>query len=132
MAAFVASVRNTMLDWLTGRTTPATAATRYITTYNGDPQGAGSENLGTLTGGTSRIDMTTAMAAASSGAATSNADITFTASAAAGATVNYVAVYTAQTIGTGTLYASAAVTSKTLSIGDSLKIPSGSLSFTIT
>jgi hypothetical protein len=130
MAAFVATVRDTMLDWLTGKTTPAAVATRYITTYNGDPQGAGSENIATLTGSSNRINLTTAMAAASSGSAVSNADITFTASASGGATVDYVAIYSAIT--GGTLYASASVTSKTLSIGDSLKIPSGSLTLNIT
>jgi hypothetical protein len=130
MAAFVATVRNTMLDWLTGKSTPATVATRYITTYNGDPQGGGAENISTITGSANRIDMTTAMAAASSGSAVSNADITFTSSASAGATVDYIAVFSAIT--GGTVYASAAVTSKTLTTGDSLKIPSGSLTFSIT
>jgi len=129
MAAFTATANNMMLDWLTGKTTPTAVATRYITTFNGDPQGAGSENISTITGSSNRINMTTAMAAASSSSAVSNADITFTSSASAGATVNYVAVYTAIT--GGTLYASAAVTSKTLTTGDSLKILSGNLTFSI-
>jgi hypothetical protein len=128
--AIVAAVRNSMLDWLTGRTTPASVATRYITTFYGDPQSGGSENISTITGSANRIDMTTAMAAATSGAALSNADITFTTNASAGATVDYVAVYSAIT--GGTLYATASVTSKTLTTGDSLRIPSGSLSFSIT
>jgi hypothetical protein len=118
-----------MLNWLTGNTTPAAVATRYITTYNGDPQGAGSENISTITGSANRINMTAGVPSTATATATSNADIVFTTSAAGAATVNYLAVYSAIT--GGTLYASASVTSKTLAIGDGLKIPSGQLSFTI-
>lgn len=130
MADFVASSRNAMLDWLIGETTPAAVATRYITTFNGDPQGAGSENISTLTGSANRINMTTAMAAASGGSAASDTDITFTNSAVGAATVDYVAVYDAQT--GGNLMASTQVTSKAVGIGDSLKILSGQLTFAIT
>lgn len=130
MAAFVATVRNTMLDWLTGKTTPAAVATRYITTFNGDPQSGGTENINTLTGSANRVNMTTAMAAAAAGSAASNADITFTASAVGAATVNFVAEYDAIT--GGNLLASVAVTSKAVGIGDSLKILSTFLTFSIT
>lgn len=130
MADFVASTRNTMLDWLTGLTTPAAVATRYITVFNGDPQGAGSEVINTITGSANRQDMTTAMAAAAAGSAASDTDITFTNSAVGSATVDYVAVYSAIT--GGTLLASTQVTSKSVSVGDSLKILSGQLTFAIT
>jgi hypothetical protein len=130
MGVFVnAATVNVMLDWLTGKTTPAAVATRYITTYNGDPQGAGSENISTLTGSANRQAITGSMAAAASGSAASNADITFTNSAVGGATVNFVAIFSAIT--GGTLMASVAVTSKTIAIGDSLKILSGNLTFSI-
>ncbi len=125
MPAFVATVRNTQVDWLTGKTTPAAVATRYITTFNGDPQGAGSENISTITGSANRQAITTSMGASASGTATSTADITFTNSATGGATVNFVAIYDAITA--GNLMASVAVTSKTVAIGDSLKILSGQL-----
>jgi len=130
MADFVASTRNTMLDWLTGLTTPAAVATRYITVFNGDPQGAGSEVINTITGSANRQDMTTAMAAAAAGSAASDTDITFTNSAVGAATVDYVAVYSAIT--GGTLLASTQVTSKSVGVGDSLKILSGQLTFAIT
>lgn len=131
MAEFVATtVINPMLDWLVGNGDPSATATRYITTFNGDPQGAGSENINTLTGSANRIDLTTAMAAAATGSVTSDTLITFTASAAAGATVDYVAIYDAQTA--GNLLASTSVTSKTLTTGDSLTIPIGSITFSIT
>jgi hypothetical protein len=129
MAAFTATVSSTWLNWLTGNTTPGAVATRYITTFSGDPQSGGSENISTITGSASRINMTTAVPSTATATATSNADIVFTTSAVAGATVDHVAVYSAIT--GGTLYASATVTSKTLSTGDGLRIPSGSLTFTI-
>lgn len=130
MADFVASSRNAMLDWLTGEASPAAAATRYITVFNGDPQGAGTEVINTITGSANRQNMTTAMAAASGGSAASDTDITFTASAVGTATVDYVAVYSAIT--GGTLMASTAVSSKSVGIGDSLKILATQLSFAIT
>jgi hypothetical protein len=130
MADFVASARDEMLDWLTGEANPPAVATRYITVFNGDPQGAGSEVINTITGSANRQNMTTAMAAASGGSQASDTDITFTASAVGGATVDYVAVYSAIT--GGTLLASTAVTSKTVSIGDSLKILATQLTFAIT
>lgn len=130
MADSTASTRNAMLDWLTGEATPAAVGTRYITTFLGDPQGAGAENISTLTGSANRQNMTTAMAAAASGSAASDTDITFTASAVAGATVDYVAVYSAIT--GGTLMASTQVTSKVVAIGDSLKILATQLTFAIT
>ncbi len=130
MADFVASSRNAMLDWLTGEASPAAAATRYITVFNGDPQGAGTEVINTITGSANRQNMTTAMAAASGGSAASDTDITFTASAVGTATVDYVAVYSAIT--GGTLMASTAVSSKSVGTGDSPKILATQLSFAIT
>lgn len=129
MADFVASTINAMLDWLTGKTTPAAVATRYITTFNGNPQSGGTENIATLSGSANRQPITASMAAAAAGVAASNADITFTSSAVAPATVDYVAIYSAVT--GGTLMASTPVTSKTVGIGDSLKILSGALTLAI-
>lgn len=130
MPDFVASTRNSMIDWLTGKTTPAAVATRYITTYNGDPQGAGSENISTITGSANRQAITAAMNAASGGSAANASDITFTNSAVGGATVDFVAIFSAIT--GGTLMASTAVTSKTVGVGDSLKILAGNLTVGIT
>jgi hypothetical protein len=131
MADFTASPRNSMLLWLVGKADPSATATRYITTFNGDPQGAGTENLSSLTGSSSRINMTTAMTTSpSSGTLASTSDITFTASASSSATVDYVAVYDNQTA--GNLLASASVTSKSITAGDGLKILAGNLTFSIT
>lgn len=130
MADFTATVRNTMIDWLTGITTPAAVATRYITTYNGDPQGAGVENIATITGSADRQPITASMAAAVAGSSASNADITFTAAAVGAATVDFVAIMSAIT--GGSVMASAPVASKSVGVGDSLKILSGALTVGIT
>lgn len=130
MADFTAFSINEMLDWLTGVASPAATGTRYLTTFNGDPQGAGTENINTITGSANRITITADMAAASGGAATNDADITITASAVGAATVDYVAIYDAITA--GNLLASTAVTSKSVGIGDSLSVLTGNLDFAIT
>lgn len=133
MSAFVdTNTRNPMIDWLTGRATPATAAARYLSIWNGDPQGAGTEVTATITGTATRISITTtSMSAASSGASSSNAVITITSSAVGAETVNYIALHTTST-GTGAVMASAAVTSKSITVGDALTIPNGSLTVSIT
>lgn len=130
MAAFTAAVRNSQIDWFTGKTTPATVATRYITTSLGDLQAGGTENIATITGSSNRIAITTAMAAAAAGSAANTAIITFTASAVGAATVTWVAIYDSLTV--GTILGSAAVTSKSVNIGDSLTIQIGNLTVTIT
>jgi hypothetical protein len=128
MAAFVASTSASMLNRLTGNTT-ATTATRYIAPYNGDPQGAGTDQMTNLTGAATRPSMTAAVPSTATATATSNADIVFTASSSGAATVNYVAIMTASTA--GSVMASAAVTSKSVTTGDSLKILSGNLTISI-
>lgn len=126
MADMTATTRNTWIDWLTGKTTPAAVATRYITVFNGDPQGAGTEVLNTISGSATRPQVTSAIGAASAGSAVSTSDITFTNSAVAGATVDHVAIMTAAT--GGTVMASSPVNaSKTVGVGDSLKILTGNL-----
>lgn len=130
MADFTATSINEMIDWLTGVADPPATGTRYLTTFNGDPQGAGSENISTITGSANRIAITADMTAASGGAASNDADITITASAVGAATVDYVAIYSAIT--GGALLASTAISSKSVGIGDSLSVLTGNLDFTIT
>lgn len=129
MAAFTTATINSMLDALVGNTT-YTAATRFITVFDGDPAGAGTEVINTITGSANRIDMTAAMGPAAAGACVNDVAISFTTSAVGAADVNFVAVYSAIT--GGTLLASAAVSPKSVGIGDSLSIAIGNLSFAIT
>ena len=130
MADFTAFSSNEMIDWLTGVASPVATGTRYLTTFNGDPQGAGTENISTLTGSANRIAITANMAAAAAAAASNTGIITITASAVGAATVDFVAIYDAIT--GGNLLASTAVTSKSVGIGDSLSILTGNLDITIT
>ena len=129
MGAFVATTcSNVMVNWLTGNNTPAAAATRYLSIWNGDPQGAGSEVTNTVTGSATRPSV--AFAAASAGSAASNADTIFTTNASGGATVDHIGLHSAST-GTGNLLSSCSVTSKSISAGDSLKVASGNCTVSI-
>ena len=128
MSAFVATVTsNVMLQWLNGNATPAAAATRYLSIWNGDPQGAGSEVINTVTGSSTRPSV--AFAAASAASTASNADVTFTTNASGSATVDHVALHTAATA--GSVMASCSVTSKSITSGDSLKVLSGNCTLSI-
>lgn len=130
MAAFTATPRNAMVDWYTGKTTPAAVATRYISLWNGDPQGAGTEVISTITGSANRQAITASMGAAVAGVSTSTANIVFTAAAVGSATVNFIAIHDAITA--GNITGSVAVTAKTPNIGDSLSILAGNLIASIT
>lgn len=129
MSAVLAIAANEMLDWFTGVANPPAVATRYITTFLGNPQAGGVENISTITGSSNRIAMTAAMDAASGSQAVNGSDITFTVSAAGGAVVNYVAIYDAIT--GGNLYGSAQVIERTITTLDGLRIPAGSLTIQI-
>lgn len=130
MAVFTATVSSTMLNWLTGNTTPAAVATRYISVWNGDPQGAGAEVISTLTGSANRINMTAAVPSTATNTATSNLDIVFTTAAVGAATVSHVSINSAITA--GTLYASGPVSvTKSVAIGDGLRIVAASLTIAI-
>lgn len=129
MADFTAFSINEMIDWLTGVASPVATGTRYITTFNGNPQAGGTENINTITGSSNRIAMTASMGASSGGAATNTGVVTFTASAAGSATVDYTAIYDAIT--GGNLLASTAVTSKSVQTNDSLSIAIGDLDIAI-
>jgi hypothetical protein len=129
MAEFTNSIINTMLDWLTGKTTPAAVAGRFITVFNGDPTSGGTEVIATISGSANRQALTANMGNAAAGVATSTGLITFTNNAAGGATVNFVAIYDAIT--GGNLMAYTAVTSKTVVAGDGLTIPIGNLTIAI-
>jgi hypothetical protein len=131
MGAFTDYSNDFYLDWLVGKTTPAAAASRYITATN---TAGGAEQMNNMNGSANRILIDAATywtSAAASSSIASHADITFTAAcAAAGATVGAVSIWTAIT--GGTKMSEAAVTSKTLTEHDSLKILSGNLTLSVT
>jgi hypothetical protein len=129
MAAITVTPRDNMIDWYTGKANPPLIGTRYITVFNGDPQGAGTEVISTLTGSANRQAITASMGAAAAGAAASTGNIVFTAAAVGSPAVNFVAIFDAITA--GNLLGSVAVTSKTPAIGDSLSILASNLTVSI-
>jgi hypothetical protein len=132
MAAFTDYTSNYLLDWVVGKTTPAAVSTRYLTASDTSLPG-GTEQMTAMTGSANRIALTPATyftSAAASHSIASHADIVLTASSSGSATVAFVSMWDAIT--SGNMMSQAAVTSKSLTAGDSLKILSGNLTFTIT
>lgn len=131
MPDLTATAQNELVDALTGKSnTSFGGSTQYITLFNGDPQGSGSEVLNTVTGSANRPAIASSMGNASSGSSSSTSDITFTNNASGAATVDYIAIYDAQT--GGNLLASTSVTSKSVASGDGVSISSGNLTIAIT
>lgn len=130
MGEMTDTTKNTLLDWVTGKTTPAAVATRYVALFNGDPQGAGSEVTTTirLAG---RVDLTAAMGAASTGTAINTALIDF-GNAAGNATVSHFAVMDAASA--GNVLASDILTggSQTITTGNPVSFAIGDLSIALT
>jgi hypothetical protein len=132
MAAFTDFSSNYMLDWIVGKTTPAAVSARYLTASDTSLPG-GAEQMNAMTGSTDRVVLTAATfftSAAATHAIASTADITFTASSSGSASIGYVSMWDAITA--GNMMSQTSVTAKTLTTGDSLKILSGNLTFTIT
>ena len=130
MGAFTNTTSDYMLDWLVGKATPPAVSTRYITTFNGDPAGAGSENINTLTGSANRINLTTAFGSSAAASSTANtALITFFTAASGTGTVDYLAVYDSLT--GGNMMASCGITAKLMGLGDGLAINIGQCTFSI-
>lgn len=124
MSVLTAAGKNQLLDKIDGATS---AITWYLDPFNGDPSGAGSSVAGSTSEG--RVQLTSSnMAAAASGSVSSSADITWTATGSI--TIDYVAIYDAASA--GNLVGYDAITSKSLANTETLTIPSGSLTFSLT
>jgi hypothetical protein len=132
MAAFTDYASDYMLDWIVGKTTPSSVSTRYLSCSDTSLPG-GTEQMNAMNSSTNRIALTAGVywtVAAATHAIASQADITLTASSAGSATIGYVSMWDAIT--SGNMLSQTSVTSKSLTTGDSLKILSGNLTFTIT
>lgn len=127
MAAFTNAAIANSVNWFTGNASPTATGTRYITIFNGDPQGAGSEVINQITGSSTRPAIT--FTAVTGQQANNNATVSFTSSAVGPNTVTHVAIYSASTA--GTLLGSAAVTNKAITAGDSLSIPTNNCAVAI-
>jgi hypothetical protein len=134
MGEIVDSSKNEMVDWLTGVADPPAVAARYLALFNGDPQGAGSEVTGTITGGATRPDLTAAMAAASAGAAANDTAVTVTTDADAGATVTHWAIMDDEDVGEGNVLASDALVGgdQVVSAGNTFEFAIGDITVSIT
>lgn len=130
MGELTDTTKNTLLDWVTGKTTPAVVSTRYVALFNGDPQGAGSEVTTTIRVA-GRVDLTTAMGVASTGIASNSALVDF-GNAAGGATVSHFAIMDAAAA--GNILASDALTggSQTITTGNPVSFAIGDLSIELT
>lgn len=130
MGELTDATKNTLIDWVTGKTTPAAVATRYVALYNGDPQGAGGEVTTTIRPA-GRVALTAAMGVAGAGIATNSGPVDF-GNAAAGATVSHFAIMDAASA--GNILASDALTggSQTISTGNPVSFATGDLSVELT
>lgn len=131
MPDFSVAMRNRCVDYLRGAGAPTAITAIYAELFNGDPQASGSSVQNTVTGSAARTNITSAMAAASSGASTNSTTITITAAAVGGATVTHLAVYDAST--GGNLIASHALTSGNLTVtaGNPVQINASGIVLTI-
>jgi hypothetical protein len=132
MSSFVTSTASDpFLDWIVGRTSMTAAATRYLSAWDGDPQGGGTEVTSDILGTSDRVAMTSAFGtAANDGSITSDASITYTSNASSQADVTYFGLHSAQT-GIGNLMAVSDVIAPRLAViaGDSVAIPAGYITF---
>ena len=127
MAAMSDFLENAILnDWLLGgsaRTRPTSLTVRLYTSATDDASG------GTEVSGGAYAATAVTFGAASGGAASNSADVTFPTATGSWGTVTHVAVYDNSG---NRLFHGALTTSKTVTTNDVFKIPSGSLTITLT
>lgn len=132
MADITQAFRQSIANYLRGAGAPTAIAGLFVDLYNGDPQGAGTSVLSTLTGSATRPSAGLGAASAADPSVSTNAaQVTFTAAATGGATVTHVAFFTAATA--GTLVASHALTggTQTITAGNPVNAPAGSLTVSV-
>lgn len=124
MSVLTTAGKNQLLDKVDGDTG---AITWYLDPFNGDPTGAGTSVAATTSEGRQQLTSSN-LAAAASGSVASSADITWTATGSI--TIDHVAIYDAAS--GGNLVGYDAITSKSLANTETLTIPTGSLTFSLT
>lgn len=134
MADIVTAYRQAIVNYLRGNGAPTAIADVFLDIYNGDPQGAGSSVLATVTGSATRSSVKAALGAASSASpsvSTNAGAVTISASASAGATITHIAIFDAATA--GNLIASRALTSgpQTVVTTNPVSVPISGLSISI-
>lgn len=134
MADITTAYRQAIVNYLRGNGAPTAISDIFLDIYNGDPQGAGSSVLNTITGSSTRSSVKSALGAATaaSPSVSSNASqIAIAASASAGATITHIALFDAAT--GGNLIGSKALTSgsQVVVTGNPVNIPASSLQISI-
>lgn len=126
MANYSTALADKILDHIMG-TTSFTEPTVYVALFTTTPtMPAGTGGTEVATGSYARVEVTTKMAAASSGSAASNADLTFPTATADWGTIVGAGIYSAST--SGTLYIAGPLSaSKVVDNGDTFTLPSGDL-----
>jgi len=115
-----------ILNWTKGTAAASAPAAIYVSLWDGDTAGAGTDVTTTIRAA-GRVAAT--WGAVTDGAFSNSAIIDY-GNADAGATISYFAIHDAESA--GNMLASAAVTStKTVSTGDSVEFPVGDLDITV-
>jgi hypothetical protein len=123
---FETYMSNWILNWFKGTTAPSAPAGLYVSLWDGDPNGAGSDVTTTIRAA-GRVAVT--LGTVSDGVVSNSVEIDF-GNADAGATVSYFQIHDAAS--GGNALATAAVTAtKTITAGDPVKWSVGALSITI-
>ena len=127
MAEFTNYLEAKLLDHVLKNTTYNSPSTVYAGLFTAAPNDAGG---GTEVSGGSYARQSMSFSAASAGATTTDADITFPQATADWGTVVAVGIHDALTSGNLLMYTDL-TTSKAIATGDILKIPSGSLTVSL-
>lgn len=134
MADITQAYRQAIVNYLRGNGAPTAISDIFVDIYNGDPQGAGSSVLNTVTGSATRPSIKALMSAASAASpsvSSNSGSLSLSASAAGGATITHLALFDAATA--GNLIASKALTSsnQTVVTGNPVSVPTSALSISI-
>lgn len=121
---------NAVIDYLRGAGAPSAISGIYLDLYNGDPQGAGVSVLGTITGSSTRLNVTAAFGAASGGVSTNTSTVSVTTSAVGAAPVSHVAFFGASMAGT-LIMSNALTVPRSVSIGNNVLFNVSSLRLTL-
>jgi len=128
MAEFSDFMENKIIDHMLRNQAYTPPATVYVALYTDDPTDA---DTGTEVSGGSYARQSVTLSAASAGATSNSADITFPTATADWGTITHVGLRDAST-GGNLLMHSALDASKTVNNGDTFKINAGDLDITVT
>lgn len=121
-------LENEVLDHILGTASYTAPSNVYLALYTSDP---GEGNTGTELSGNGYSRQLITFTTASGGVATNSSEETFTASGGNFGTITHYALFDASTSGNMLMYAPL-TTPRTVSDGESLRVPVGAISITVT